>query len=1204
MIIGLSLSTVNLLPDSIVRWVDGHGDVHVDYVSGEWQWAIIEDDDPDMTIVELGSGSQVVIPDLEQFQFLGTPGSPLWVSPQVSRDGVPFIGIDISETPTGLFVNNRLEVRLAGRSGPGEFFLWSTDGSGNASILMDSSDGIDNSDAISVGIPAHTHVNWGFSAPGAYEIDLVGHGVLQADGTSITSDPQSVYFLVNTLEEGETDIEMLFDGDSWEVAIHHDPSGVEYIPEEVAMAVSPTAWTPVPDDDQYSFLGMPGSIIQILPEQETQGMLFPGIATDEIPAGVLSEDTVSLNLISVTGPGDFHLFSTDEFGTPEVYFSTGDGIDEMDTLSLGTGGHIHMNWAFSAPGTYYVTVAAEATLAESGQATSSDEVTLQFEVLPPAVLDSGEIDLEVAFEDGMLEIELYDDGEERYIELSHAILQLNPVGLEMLDDRPEFAFLGDPGDLAFLILQQQRDGLLYLGLGGDDVPAGTFENDTVELRLTGVEGPGDFFLFSIDAFGEPTLFLNTADGVDPSADMVPVTAGEHAHQNWAFTEPGVYRLTFQASGTPAGGGDAIVSEPVVVSFNVIRPTLYTQGEIDLEIMFDEDGWELAWIDELTEAETSPETSLIVLNPAARSLVPGNEDGAPASTFWILPQEERDGIPYIGLASDEIPQGVFENNRIDLVIHEVEAPGDVVLYQVDAFGQSEVFIDTRDGINAMEDRITLEAGDHTHLNWAFTEPGVYIVTVYAAGSLADDGTPAASDFTKLLFSVPFSTRLTSGEVDLEVVLEDGELEIEILDESTGAERHPSSVVLEVPARSLTPVPDGPAYGFLGEPGEWILTLPQEEMEGMLYLGIAGDEIPEGVLIDNTVTLQLLSVSGPGDFALYSTDEFGVPTVYFNTSDGVNPDEDIFPILTGEHFHNNWAFSDPGIYQIVLQAAASTLDGIDVSGEPVTVHFEVLSPKLFSSGEVDIELLLEDGVWEIALLDHDDEMEYSPGASVISADSNSRGTVPEAETFRFLGEPGQTVYILPQEEVEGLPYPGIATDEIPAGLLQGDSVSLRLAGVQGPGEFSLFQVDAFGEPTVYFNSRDGIDDADVMMIPTGTHAHHNWAFSEPGIYQVFLQVSGILSGDGSTVESQIIRFNFHISDEAENELVLGVRVLDGVPAIRWQSIDGEAYQVEYRMDISSGTWMPAGDPIAGTGEVIEYLLPAELIENPVLFLRVSR
>ena len=56
----------------------------------------------------------------------------------------------------------------------------------------------------------------------------------------------------------------------------------------------------------------------------------------------------------------------------------------------------------------------------------------------------------------------------------------------------------------------------------------------------------------------------------------------------------------------------------------------------------------------------------------------------------------------------------------------------------------------------------------------------------------------------------------------------------------------------------------------------------------------------------------------------------------------------------------------------------------------------------------------------------------------------------------------------------------------------------------------------------NITDGIDENDYTELPTGGHAHHNWGFTEPGMYCVTLQAQGRRVGmatDDLSVETPI-------------------------------------------------------------------------------------
>jgi surface-anchored protein len=156
-----------------------------------------------------------------------------------------------------------------------------------------------------------------------------------------------------------------------------------------------------------------------------------------------------------------------------------------------------------------------------------------------------------------------------------------------LPDDERYAFLGPEGAFSYILPQTQEPGMLFLGTSSENktaqagwqgfgvatnllargFPSGTFQNNRVNLRLATFAGPGEFFLYSTNAFGDPTIFYNTANGLslDDSRLMSPAN---HTHFNWAFTEPGEYVLGFQASAT-LSNNTVTQSEITEIHFNVI-----------------------------------------------------------------------------------------------------------------------------------------------------------------------------------------------------------------------------------------------------------------------------------------------------------------------------------------------------------------------------------------------------------------------------------------------------------------------------------------------------------------------------------------------------------------------------------------------------------------------------------------------------------
>lgn len=138
----------------------------------------------------------------------------------------------------------------------------------------------------------------------------------------------------------------------------------------------------MPNDPAFSFIGAPGgSGIFVLPAvQGNPALPFLGFATEEIAAGTFQNDEFTLRLKSVSGPGAFSLWSTDEFGVPTSFLTTSNGIDGSDVLGLNTGGHFHFDMAFTQSGVYAITLDAVGILEADRSTVSSGDVTYYFAI--------------------------------------------------------------------------------------------------------------------------------------------------------------------------------------------------------------------------------------------------------------------------------------------------------------------------------------------------------------------------------------------------------------------------------------------------------------------------------------------------------------------------------------------------------------------------------------------------------------------------------------------------------------------------------------------------------------------------------------------------------------------------------------------------------------------------------------------------------
>ncbi|MGE3312325.1 MAG: choice-of-anchor M domain-containing protein [Limisphaerales bacterium] len=207
---------------------------------------------------------------------------------------------------------------------------------------------------------------------------------------------------------GDTDIGVALEDDQFHLHVHHEATDIECEPHHALLHVAPLASRKVPDAPAFAFLGPPGAPTWILPESENPKLLFLGLAAEEIGQGILTANQLQLALKSVDGPGHLALYTVDGFGTPQVHWNSGDGLSDLDTFTLQTGGHQHVNWAFTAPGSYRVGLQASGTLVSGNRAITSEVAVYHFEVVSPEVeltlvrRDASNLTLSTTTKDGVV----------------------------------------------------------------------------------------------------------------------------------------------------------------------------------------------------------------------------------------------------------------------------------------------------------------------------------------------------------------------------------------------------------------------------------------------------------------------------------------------------------------------------------------------------------------------------------------------------------------------------------------------------------------------------------------------------------------------------------------------------------------------------------------------------------------------------------
>lgn len=142
----------------------------------------------------------------------------------------------------------------------------------------------------------------------------------------------------------------------------------------------------------------------------------------------------------------------------------------------------------------------------------------------------------------------------------------------------------------------------------------------------------------------------------------------------------------------------------------------------------------------------------------------------------------------------------------------------------------------------------------------------------------------------------------------------------------SEFEPGDLIVVVPELSVTTL-NSTNYFWLPE------TEQAAANNGTPFLGIGLEELSASDWVGGTLSLKLLSITGPGSFLLWQDDGFGGANVFFDSAG------DSFSLAAGSHTHYIWGFTEVGTYGLEFEISGSHVaDGLQ-SGS-ATYTFQVV------------------------------------------------------------------------------------------------------------------------------------------------------------------------------------------------------------------------------------------------------------------------
>lgn len=195
-----------------------------------------------------------------------------------------------------------------------------------------------------------------------------------------------------------------------------------------------------------------------------------------------------------------------------------------------------------------------------------------------------------------------------------------------------------------------------------------------------------------------------------------------------------------------------------------EPAVLNVGHVDIGPRFVDGVWTLLIHDDAGKADAAiesvwryPEEAVFHVVDEAKLAVPDDENYAfigvePGTEVWVVPQTQHPDVVWAGWNTQD-PEVMERIQRgVTLSFTGLNGPGEVTVYlQSGNFGaptilwQSETLV-----ADGGSQRLWVDTNTHTHANWVFTEPGVYLLEVEVAADLVDGST--ASDTRLLRFAV--------------------------------------------------------------------------------------------------------------------------------------------------------------------------------------------------------------------------------------------------------------------------------------------------------------------------------------------------------------------------------------------------------------------------------------------------------------------
>lgn len=188
------------------------------------------------------------------------------------------------------------------------------------------------------------------------------------------------------------------------------------------------------------------------------------------------------------------------------------------------------------------------------------------------------------------------------------------------------------------------------------------------------------------------------------------------------------------------------------------------GHVDVGPKYADGQWRLLVHDDVADEEESaqsvwrhPEQTVFRILDGAVLSVPEDEaydflGAAAGSEVYVVPQTQNPDVVWLGWNTQDPEVMETVDRGVTLSLTGVQGPGTVTVYlQSGSFGEPQVLWSSGE---TRAQPLWVDVNTHTHANWVFTEPGVYLLRLEASADLVDGS--SVSDTQYLRFAVGTQT----------------------------------------------------------------------------------------------------------------------------------------------------------------------------------------------------------------------------------------------------------------------------------------------------------------------------------------------------------------------------------------------------------------------------------------------------------------